>query len=157
MKCIHKLLCKHVQFIRKLQKEELWHYKDNNNAGGNFATRQRKEVSGDDVLFKFVWVRRARRPFSHRLLLSNNVILPLLYSRAESRSRSVGQSHVLYRSLSMEREAVLSTATQWPSPLEVRALPHFKLRAFPTDMSKCTGRSIECVSNGRAGCARMPI
>lgn len=84
-------------------------------------------------------VYRVRCPFSARAsILKQCHFPPLLYSRTESRSRLVGQSRVLYRSPSMERGAVLSIATQWPSPLEVRALPHLRLRAFPTDMSKCS-------------------
>lgn len=102
-----------------------------------------KKFRGDDELFKFVWEHVVHFPPASPLKQCHLAII--IFSCRISIARSVGQSHVLYRSLSMERGAVL-TATQWPSPLEVRALPHLKLRAFPTDMSECTGRCVECVS-----------
>lgn len=110
----------------------------------------REESSGDDKLFKFEHVVH----FPSAFLFKQCHLSPLLYSRAES--RSVDQSHALYRLPSMEREAVLSITTQWPSPLEVRVLPHLKARCI-SDMSKCADRWIECVSNVRVSCVQMPI
>jgi len=125
--------------------------KIHNNADSNF----RDQVFRDGKLFKCT--SSTLSIFSPASSLKQCHLAIIIFSCGISIALSVAQSHALYRSLSMERRAILSTATQWPSPLEVQALPHLKLRAFPTDMSKCTSHSIERVSNVRAGYPRMPI
>lgn len=113
------------------------------------ATRRvnAKKFREDDELFKFVWERRARRPFSAGFS-SQTMSSRHYYILVQNLDRALGGP--IARPLSITVDGTWSgshsTATQWPSPLEVRALPHLKLRAFPTDMSECTGRCVECVS-----------
>lgn len=164
MKYTQKLLRKHVQFIKGLirnvirKKSCAWHCKDNNNADGNFRDAStRTSFRGWQTLQVRLRTSSTLSIFSPASSLEQCHLAIIIFSCGISIALSVAQSHALYRSLSMERRAVLSIATQWPSPLEVQALLHLKLRAFPTDMSKCTTRSIERVSNVRAGYARMLI